>query len=371
MPFLETIRNVLVQARVNARELLPPPIHRIPVELLEEIFFNYLNIHRKKSYDWLSGLYVSSECTTNPLVFGHICRHWRIVALSMPRLWASLAICEPKPYMVPMARTWLERAANCPLSLYMAVNINPTITESVTANTLLSLFISHFRQWKQIDFNLTRHQQKSRDKVWRSISCSPDLRRVSWDSWYMHHKVPNHIRWALLTHVKMAPGPDSLTPDAFLEILRSCQLLVDLDLDVRIPDDPTEYLNRLILPALTSIDITQYSTSSRPGIVYLQDLFSRSSCRLRRVLLADSGIEEHQIVHFLCSPHVQAVDDLYIRSKAITNTTVSFLTSDSTNAQRVLPDLKKLSLYSCDVTASALSEMIATRVPILETFNTD
>ncbi|KAJ7821731.1 hypothetical protein B0H13DRAFT_2449202, partial [Mycena leptocephala] len=49
------------------------PIRRVPPEVMAEIFLQLAEIE--------------ADTWRSPLIFGRICRDWRSIALSMPRLW--------------------------------------------------------------------------------------------------------------------------------------------------------------------------------------------------------------------------------------------------------------------------------------------
>ncbi|KAJ7614056.1 hypothetical protein FB45DRAFT_937813 [Roridomyces roridus] len=111
------------------------PTDGLPDDVLEEIFLACLPTP-------------TNDCEMNaceaPLLLGRICREWRTVSLSAPRLWTSLRIAEPHPppitiadlnlrgladYIPPAShseklarmadavKAWLGRSGQCPLSL--------------------------------------------------------------------------------------------------------------------------------------------------------------------------------------------------------------------------------------------------------------
>ncbi|RDB19525.1 hypothetical protein Hypma_013660 [Hypsizygus marmoreus] len=403
----------------SSKQDLLPPINRIPVEILAEVFFRFLEIPSDYFPD-RPMLAVTSRCMANPFILGHVCIHWRAVALSTPTLWSSLAIHKPASWMAPMVQIWLQRAKNCPLSLYLYVHCKPSRPEIVGADAILPLFVMCLPRWKNVTFylnggpydsllGLPNHTARmlecalldlkswdhaSADQVWRSLSSSPKLRRVFWDNRYMLHHLPAHMPWTQLTHLRMDMGPGSVAPDALLELLRSCQELVELHFVPRIPIrniprvspfilpklrvltvqtlcrwDPSLILGCLILPALASINIRHgHISSERQSILYLKDLLARSSCQLKNISLWDTGIEEAEIVDFLSTSPAQFITALDIDVPgSITEATIALLTHDPDDPRTlVLTHLKTLKLHTIRCSDGVLSKMIRSRLPYLE-----
>ena len=50
-----------------------------------------------------------------PTLVSHVCRHWRLVAISTPALWTSLEFAEGPPY--EKSKTWVERSKDCDLDI--------------------------------------------------------------------------------------------------------------------------------------------------------------------------------------------------------------------------------------------------------------
>ncbi|KAJ7739686.1 hypothetical protein DFH07DRAFT_892367, partial [Mycena maculata] len=56
------------------------PIRRIPPELLAEVFMHSVDLEARAAHTHPNPI-------TPPLILGEICREWRAIALSTPRLW--------------------------------------------------------------------------------------------------------------------------------------------------------------------------------------------------------------------------------------------------------------------------------------------
>jgi hypothetical protein len=100
-------RQALEEFRKLHASLLSP-IRRLPSELLFEIFMLLATNSLRRS---------SSRDAT--FVLGAVCRDWRKLALSAPRLWCSIYVdldrCDSEA-RADMVRTWIERSGHYPLS---------------------------------------------------------------------------------------------------------------------------------------------------------------------------------------------------------------------------------------------------------------
>ncbi|KIJ59388.1 hypothetical protein HYDPIDRAFT_118612 [Hydnomerulius pinastri MD-312] len=99
-----------IAASMETHQGLIACIRRLPSEILGEIFMHCLppDAHNEPNPN------------TAPLLLTRICRPWRKVALSTPRLWCSLSV-RPSHRVQQQGlfyyHTWLSRARGCPLSL--------------------------------------------------------------------------------------------------------------------------------------------------------------------------------------------------------------------------------------------------------------
>ncbi|KAJ6561963.1 hypothetical protein B0H19DRAFT_916080, partial [Mycena capillaripes] len=76
---LKTRREILA-TDINAHLALLSPVHRLPDDIIREIFVSSLpHTH--------NAIMASREA---PLLLCHVSSGWRNIALSMPRLWSSL-----------------------------------------------------------------------------------------------------------------------------------------------------------------------------------------------------------------------------------------------------------------------------------------
>ncbi|KAF8905749.1 hypothetical protein CPB84DRAFT_1771105 [Gymnopilus junonius] len=71
-----------LKGSISRYELLRAPIRRLPPDILHEIFYRCLPIHRNPIMN----------CEEAPLLLTCICQSWRSIALSSPRLWTRIHI---------------------------------------------------------------------------------------------------------------------------------------------------------------------------------------------------------------------------------------------------------------------------------------
>ncbi|KAJ4473911.1 hypothetical protein C8R41DRAFT_848545 [Lentinula lateritia] len=106
---LELTKNGILLNVSKFQEILTPnPIHRLPTEILLEIFF----IHR----DTTEGYITTISNGVWPL--SHVSREWRSITLSLPELWSNIAISaieSPAKNQLQLLNTALNRSGSHPL----------------------------------------------------------------------------------------------------------------------------------------------------------------------------------------------------------------------------------------------------------------
>ncbi|KAJ7262987.1 hypothetical protein C8J57DRAFT_1513223 [Mycena rebaudengoi] len=106
------------------------PILTLPPEITADIFVHYLVNFPVITYDCASKAYP-------PLILASVCREWRRVALSFPRLWATLKLkWDPKTVVrrEKLLRFWLLRAGGCLLDLDLS---DSNLTESTSSSAAI------------------------------------------------------------------------------------------------------------------------------------------------------------------------------------------------------------------------------------------
>lgn len=116
----------------------PPPIHRLPFELLSAIFTTCMPGERS-----------FVDCHAIPLLLGQICRHWRHVALSTTSLWRYIHVVLGRGKSAAWVPVWLSRSAGCSLSVMIY-----GLTSSEDASATLHSIIQHAHRWEDLDISL-------------------------------------------------------------------------------------------------------------------------------------------------------------------------------------------------------------------------
>ncbi|KAJ6456492.1 hypothetical protein C8R45DRAFT_880825 [Mycena sanguinolenta] len=105
-----------IQAHIDSQKSLISLPRRLPADIVQEIFIACLPTTR-------NAVMSAQEA---PLLLCRICSAWRMIALSTPRLWASLHVpfdfIVPKESRISAVEQWLQRSATCPISLSVCQN---------------------------------------------------------------------------------------------------------------------------------------------------------------------------------------------------------------------------------------------------------
>ena len=113
-----------LEKRCAVGEALLAPIRKIPMDILEEIFvqsiprlfFDHLEISPLNE-DHLHHLEEHPHDARARL--GEVCRKWRNVTETAPRVWSTISLDRPLPPDIGIVDKWLRRSRSCPLDLYI------------------------------------------------------------------------------------------------------------------------------------------------------------------------------------------------------------------------------------------------------------
>jgi len=394
-----------------------PPIHRIPTELLGEIFMHHLRA-RSLYVPYRRSRLTSMSSISSPVTISHVCARWRGVSLSMATLWSSIQVRRPDVYMIPIIRLWLQRAGDCPLSVCIMQSDDVGHLEHAATENVLSLLTERVHLWKSIDFqfsvgpyrslldlsegaaemlesaqlDLRYWDHASADKLWRVLHASPALRHADWFG-FDESELPSHAPWSQLTHITISR---LITEGEVMELVKTCSAVIILDLPfldrsptpvestcVTLPSlhtlkfatSASEYdtmFKQLILPGLAYLDVKHACGHSPAGTLpFIDGLLERSSCRLERFALCDWKMNEDQLLSILGLPAFQSLSELELMT-SITDKTVLSLTCDQDGSKScLLPHLKALTIGESHTSDGVLSDMVVLRLPALKVFQVE
>ena len=96
------------------------PMHRLPAELLSQIFSRYCdNINAYSSENPFSSDN-SSSFRKHPFTLAKVCRRWRAIVLSTPQIWSQFRVKFNERNIkrcATMTQAWFSKSGACPLSL--------------------------------------------------------------------------------------------------------------------------------------------------------------------------------------------------------------------------------------------------------------
>jgi len=207
-------KRALLQESSSCHEAFPsPPCHLLPPELLGEVFVRCLPQTN----------YVTPSSNGCPLILTKICRQWRAVALSTPRLWASLSVSLSKVTEVSggdVYKCWLEKARSVPLSIRVVHDIDVSDRNAEP----LSNAVQWLRPFLSQCFDLWWHGPHMQGLLDNSVQSLSRLQVTSHGNFYVSIPSPTpQLRSAVL---------QSLTHD--LQSLRSIDMPWHQLLDLKI-----------------------------------------------------------------------------------------------------------------------------------------
>ncbi|KAJ7160159.1 hypothetical protein C8R46DRAFT_956340 [Mycena filopes] len=293
---------------VAGHSALISPIRQLPSDVLREIFLACIPT---------KGNAVMSAREA-PLLLGRICSVWRIIALSTPRLWASLHIAEPDTDLplslyngcLRLVTTWLNRSGALPLSISFHRRGH------TGASPFFDALVTFSPRWKHISLSgqpqilLSRADVPLLESIEIFKYAVPEdpevakaqdflggacVRKVSLGSEIDPIQLP--LPWAQLTTLTLSRpnnpyhfvgGVGSLTSSTALRILadcgslRECVLFLTSEAEA---DEPPDLPLSVEVPFLTSLKITL--SMGNPAV------HSNPLDRLRLPLLASLAVTGH------------------------------------------------------------------------------
>ncbi|KAJ7042966.1 hypothetical protein C8F04DRAFT_1075526 [Mycena alexandri] len=303
------------------------PIQTLPPEILGEIFVDFLPPY--PGLPPLSGL-------LSPHLLCRICRQWRAIALSTPRLWSAIRIDAfqndsdaEQARKLEILKTWLTRSSNCPLSLSLSgASYAPLLGDFIEA------ILAHRARWEHVDVLVppkAAHLMRGEMPLLRSLTFGPILhyRGPTGASCSLFDHAPlltdvvlggnfftNQMRfpWAQLTHlnalcliewecadvlreaprlvsfeVRVAPNPSNRGEDVDVPVHLLLRDLILRPLEFHSSGyQQWNVLDRLTLPALCKLQVSEAHVTLRS----LKAFMLRSRCTLEELRVVDATLAE-------------------------------------------------------------------------------
>ena len=346
---LDTLRNKRngMECFIERHQALLSPIRQCPPEVLVIIFYYGTcaeDGNGQVGYD------------KSPWIFGWICSEWRTLALNTPKLWAKpiLHLRSPCKNDVDMAKEWLRRAKECPLTLTLRGG------SQAATHPLMDVAVSHCERWESLKFDLSPSLLPSlaatKDRLPRLVSLSTGRKNTLPERFSVFRTAPKlthlslgiyqdalhlKLRWTQLTTLSFTSRSDAALT---LKILKRCPNLVNCSVKfakplqlqytlppVQIPHLQALYIqgtgnlsdlfDHLFLPSMLHLHIDLCSPEREaPHLVpdqlwvpQLTSLIQRSSCCLQSVNLKLDGrtTDGSELLEFLAA--VPSLTEFVIR----------------------------------------------------------
>ncbi|KAJ7197801.1 hypothetical protein GGX14DRAFT_573950 [Mycena pura] len=184
-----TRKREQLQQFIDSHLALVSPARRLPQDILGEIFMACLSENG----------YASMKPSEAPLLLCRLCRDWRNLALSMPRLWASLHFPEFL-YLRPshdsaQLELWLNRSGGLPLSIFLAID----------TKLVLQSLVDQAHRWENIRLKDLMH---STLKILAQLSPEdvPLLKTVVIENRYYEETILSFLRAAHIRRLSLRSG---------------------------------------------------------------------------------------------------------------------------------------------------------------------
>ncbi|KAL0564759.1 hypothetical protein V5O48_017278 [Marasmius crinis-equi] len=243
---LESKQAGLEKAMKKYRTLLSP-IHRLPSEVLLEIFQHCCHTNT-----------LSDPQVPPALALSRVCGRWRDIAVSSPRLWSSITISQFRSrdkvehsrrqrMTTCLTRLFLERSKNAPLKLKLRFPWDPSEVD-YSNGMVMDLLGAQSKRWEELTIDET--------ELYAS-SAAGDI------------DLPILKRLTLLTE-----SPDSMSSSLILDRFAHCPALTSLCTDVALT------AHRLSLPWANIRTLTLQGCADGEDQLFILSLCSSSVQRL-------------------------------------------------------------------------------------------
>ncbi|TFK60182.1 hypothetical protein BDN72DRAFT_965817 [Pluteus cervinus] len=403
----------------------PCPVSTIPIELLQEIFAFSVT---KRSAPRIR-VSVSRDELEPPgflataLILTWVCSQWRQISLSMPELWGTMTIYNPKKPCVELTKVYLSRSGNVtPLNLHLRQEARPdnrtypnpeTCPEHRATVEIFKLWVPQAHRWRSISLELSytppsyelpkipanvlcslqkadlRFREKPRHSdivigaLWENIFQSPLLRTAYWFD--LPHALLS-APFSQLSEFKLSHS----AADEVLSVLSSCPHLKRLDVIIpfesgvhQIPSESDiilpfleclylrgrehpRILGRLSAPALRELRVTDTCETPFAEVDSLERFLHRSCCTLKalRLMRGRRGGENAVFEYFTrASRHLASLEDLDLDWSMLSERVISLFSPGTINNVLSVPFPHLIDLELCDCVAEdgMISSMVESR----------
>ncbi|KAF9481259.1 hypothetical protein BDN70DRAFT_992058 [Pholiota conissans] len=342
-----------------------PIISRLPVEIVSQIFTNFLP-------DTVDAAYTisrpgSSSTVTTPLLLGAVCKSWRAISWSTPQLWTSISIdiYIANDNFIDILREWLVKSGELPLYLAVTTSCYEDECDQI-AERIVDLIAEYSSRWFFLkleyslgSFPLTYICSKiSQASLLATLKIICDFRDHAIDfkllrnleslsMRYLEFKRLLNINWNRLTRIE---GGIMLSLKLFFELFSQAVCLTHCTLalyddhvspngNVHAPHpiirhEVLVYLrfqssrNRATEIALSKMEFPelQYLYGALLKANFIQDLIRRSSCKLKGLEVNprfNNLDDEIQFINFLAG--IPSLETLLIESRFHSSRSIDYL----------------------------------------------
>ncbi|KAJ7726503.1 hypothetical protein B0H16DRAFT_1894741 [Mycena metata] len=345
------------------------PVHKLPAELLAEIF------RYKCSSDWYGpyGSPIYSEAK-KVQALTHVCVYWRQVAINTPRLWTNTLSIElektPTDAYAARLKEWVDRSAPLPIGVHLVC------WPGADATAVLKVLLTAFHRWSGASFelpslsllsrvppealqHLQRLQLQSRQDTnsgsLSTFSRAHNLRGLSLD---IRRAARLSIPWSNLLDLNMTAD----TPEEALHALLQCTNIVSASFHIPAWTDLPD-LSEIKLTTLGRLETLDITFDAQQGFVVPFFVCLALPALKRLVLHLDSEL----------SWSSAEFTQFQLRSPNIDNLSISWCSIDSDDLMAILrhaPLLSELLLEGCadafdDIVVEALCFSPQDPVPLV------
>lgn len=343
-------------------------LNDLPIEIWEQVFFWCLPTPSNAA----QGTVFMRRETFNspqyaPLLLCHVCRQWRNIVFSSPRLWTSLSVlirlgaAVPAPDLVAL---WLSRSGALPLNLALRQQ-NESFANCIAAGRILDVFEQRSSQWGKVHFelfgplatrlglagtkdlpllrdfwlsvldNLSEEDEEGLFRVFSHVPLLRNLHVSRVPRLYLSGHSIAQLPWRQLTDLSLDYVPAVETALRIFDMcpnLESCSMKIDITQGFPLYDplqlpklhtlsinlgfeSLARFLDQLTLPQL--IDLTVSIRGPLEQYRWAQEQFdaflTRSGCRIQRLEIHDTGMISQEFESCVQHPGLQALAELVIK----------------------------------------------------------